>query len=119
MSKRLSGATTGEATPRYASTMALVSTSGPMSGRAFAHLVEVPVPPDLAKVVRHVEQPVPLHELAQGPVDDRPHCRLRRQRHRLAHERVVEDDEIGRASCRERVEISVGAGGVKKKVNRG
>jgi hypothetical protein len=63
-----------------------------MGRHAFAHLVEVAFPLNLAEVVRHIEQALSLDELAERAVDDGGFRGFARQRHRLADEIVVEDD---------------------------
>src|SRR5438128_11760460 len=89
---RRRAATLGDVTPRYASTMTLVSTSGPMCRLAFTHLVEIAFPLNLAEAVGHIEQALALQELAERTVDQRLFRRLAGQRHRLAHDVLVEDD---------------------------
>src|ERR1041385_9301778 len=49
---------------------------------------------------------------------DLPTTRRARREHRVVGRRAVDLHQIGRASCRERVEISVGAVSLKKKTKR-
>jgi len=63
-----------------------------MSRRAFAHLVEVAFPGNLAEMVRHVEEALPLNEIAERAVDGGGFGRLAGERHGLAHQVVVQYD---------------------------
>src|SRR5207245_6011693 len=52
---------------------------------------------------------------AMAKRDDRPDARLRAAGRAVRDRQRPRSEQIGRASCRERVEVSVGEGGVKRK----